>query len=110
MSLAEVAHHACESLQFSGFISQRHRNGVSPEARPVLPQLPAFNAEMAVSRGAFQFLLRLRARILVAKIEKTDVFTNDLIGAVTVNALCSRIPVGYTSLYVQEEQCIVLYP
>ena len=71
--------------------------------QPSFPKWPS-------AADRFRFLLRLRAGSLFAGIEKRYVLANDLIGAVAVNARCSRIPGGYTSVHIQQEQRIVLHP
>ena len=54
--------------------------------------MPAFIPEMTFGRGPTQFLLRLRAAILLAGREKRYVFADGLVFAVAVNAGCSRRP------------------
>src|SRR5688572_17790210 len=110
VSLTEVPHHSCKALQFSGFISQSHRNRISPKARTVPPHVPAFSAEMAFGSGPIQFMRRRCYGILVAGIEKRFVFASDLISAVAVNTRCSCIPIDDMSVGAQQEQRIVLYP
>ena len=110
VTLAEVAHDSGKALQFAVLISQGHRNDVGPESRPVLPHVPAFIPEMALGGGPIQFLLSLRAGILLAGIEKRYVLAGGLISAVAVDARCSRIPVGDSSVHVQQGQRIVLHP
>src|SRR5258707_10888705 len=110
MTLAKIAHNSRETLQFSVFVSERHRNSVRPELRTVLSGLPAFCPRMAFGLGPIELLLELGAESIFDGIEKRYVFIDSLRGPIAVNSRRSRIPGGNTSVDIQKVERVVLYP
>src|ERR1039457_1810757 len=64
---------------------------------------------MAFASGPLQFFPQLEESVFIG-IEERHVLADDLTALVAVNAFRSRIPGDYLSVYIQQEQRIVLHP
>ena len=74
-----------------------------------MPVVLAGKAGGLVETGRhLQFRLRLTAIHVFRGIKHREVAPNDLLGAVTLDALCARVPAGYVPLRVEQENRVVL--
>src|SRR5206468_400578 len=68
--VGKVAHHSRKPPQLSAFILKRRRDGVGPETRSVLSQLPAFSSQMAFGGCPFELILQSCRERIFAGIEE----------------------------------------
>src|ERR1019366_7954151 len=92
VAVAEVTHYSRKTLQFSVFVFERHGNGIGPETRPVLFQMPAFTGEMAFAEGPLELFFRRSPKRLIGGIKKRCVLMTGFAGIIAVDAFRALIP------------------
>src|SRR5256886_8813924 len=106
--LGEIAGHLGIPDEAALRVPHRTDHGIGPEARAVLAHAPPFVLVTALALRDLQCPLRLALRHIVRGIERREVLTHDLVGAVPLDALRSGVPAGDPPVGVEHENGAVL--
>src|SRR2546425_1828690 len=106
--LGEIAGHLGIPDEAALRVPHRTDHGIGPQARAVLPHAPPFVLVTALALRDLQCPLRLALRHIVRGIERREVLTHDLVGAVPLDALRSGVPAGDPPVGVEHENGAVL--
>src|SRR6185312_3909993 len=104
----DVARDLGKSKKVAGFVMERCDDHVSPEARPVLAQPPAFLLVAAFCRGQCQLLVRLTTLQIFGGVETGKVLPDDFLGSVTLDLLRTFVPAHNLSAEIEHEDGVVL--
>src|SRR2546429_9784669 len=101
--LGEIAGHLGIPNEAALRVPHRTDHGIGPEARAILAHAPPFVLVTALALRDLQCPLRLALRHIVRGIERREVLTHDLVGAVPLVALPSAFPAGDPPLGARHE-------
>src|SRR5439155_1682066 len=106
--LGEIAGHLGIPDEAALRVPHRTDHGIGPEARAILEHAPPFVLVTALPLRDLQCPLRLALSHVVRGIERREVLTHDLVGAVPLDALCSGVPAGDPPVGVEHENGAVM--
>src|SRR5436190_19757631 len=106
--LGEIAGHLGMPVAAALRVPHRTDPAIGPDARAVLAHAPPFVLVTALPLRDLQCPLRLALRHIVRGIERREVPTHDLVGAVPLDALRSGVPARDPPVGVEHENGAVL--
>src|SRR5439155_9925985 len=105
----EIAGNLREAAQTAVGTAHGSDDDVGPEARAVLANTPAFVLEATLFGGRLELELRPAARQGLERIEHGKVLAQDLLRAVTLDALRAGVPARDAALRIEQENAVVLH-
>src|SRR5665213_6330 len=108
MAVAEIAHHATETLEIPVPVLKCHCDDVGPELRAVFFDLQRFGANVTFDGRPFQACPQL-VECIRTSVDKGNIPTKHVSFPVTVNALSSLIPGDDLPLCVEQKEGEVLH-
>src|SRR6185295_7300413 len=105
-AVGQVARDLGKSDQLLVWPVERGNDDVRPEARPILPDAPAFVLEASLRRSDLQLVRREVARL--GRIELAEVLPDDLRSAVSLDQLGAGVPRCHPAVGVEHEDGVVL--
>src|SRR5208337_4527644 len=106
-ALGNVARDFREADQPTAVILERVDHHVGQEATAVLTHAPSLGLIPAIAGGAFERLLRRVRSAVLLGVEPREVLSDDLLGAVALDALCAPVPVGDDAIGIDHVDGIV---
>src|SRR5438067_11553950 len=106
-ALADIACEHGEPAQPTVVAAQRREDRVGPELRAVVAQSPSLVFDRALARRRRQVLLRLAVRDVLVRIEPRERVADDVLLAVSVDALSARHPALHSAFVIVTEDRVV---
>ena len=104
----DVARDLGKSKKVAGFVMEGCDDHVSPEARTVFAQPPAFLLPAAFRRGHRQLLVRLATFQIFGGVETGKVLPDDFLGSVPLDFLRTFVPAHNLPAGIEHEDGVVL--
>ncbi len=107
-SLGEIAGDLGETDEGSRLIPDRSDDDVGPEVRPIFSQSRSFLLESPLSRGDFQFVLRVADRDVFGPVKDREMPADDFVGGVALDSLGAPVPARDIPTGIQHEDGVVV--
>ena len=106
-SLCHVAGDFCEAEKPSMIVADGVDHGARPERPAVFAEAPAFGLRAALSSGGFERALRGSGKAVFLSEKAFERLADDLVPAVALDPLCTRVPAGNDPIGVQHVDGVV---
>src|SRR5437868_11221929 len=90
-------------------VVHRRNDDVGPEGRAVLAQPRPFVLEASLFARPAQLFLRPMSFARLRGVEDPEVFADDLVGTIALDALGARVPACHAPLRIEHEDGVVLH-
>src|SRR5262249_10640698 len=106
-ALADIARDLGEANQLAALVGDAIDHHAGPETRTVLAHAPALRLEFSAAGGGGECPLRRAGVAILLTVKTAVMLTDDLLGAIALDALRARIPVADDPVGIEHEHGVV---
>jgi hypothetical protein len=108
MPFRHIARHLGEADQLASIVVDRIDHDACPEPTAVLADAPALGLMPSFRRGSQERAPRHALPLILLRVEAREVLSDDLFGAITLDAFGAAVPRRDSSLRIEHEDRVVL--